>query len=118
MDTRAKIIDSTEAARLAAGGATVVSGYFDPLLAWHAQRLQHMKSDQPVIVVIANPTHAILPARARAELVASLGSVDYVVESRAIPMDALRVDHHLETEDGRRFEQLVAHVHARQQGAS
>jgi hypothetical protein len=40
--------------------------------------------------------------------------VDYVVETR----DGNRVDVHLEHEDDRRFEELLAHVHARQRGAS
>ena len=41
MDTRGKIVAASEAARLAAEGATVVSGYFDPL--WH-----HMRGGWPV----------------------------------------------------------------------
>ncbi len=36
MDTRAKIVDAVQARLLANKGATVVSGYFDPLVASHA----------------------------------------------------------------------------------
>jgi bifunctional ADP-heptose synthase (sugar kinase/adenylyltransferase) len=114
MDTRGKMIGATEAARLAAAGATVVSGYFDPLLASHARRLQELKNGAKLIVVIENPPRPILPARARAELVASLRAVDYVVENRG----GVRVDVRLEEEDRRRFEELIAQVHARQRGAS
>ena len=113
LDTRRKIIASTEAARLAAQGATVVSGYFDPLLASHAARLGELKRGK-LIVVIENPPRAILDARARAEMVASLKVVDYVVESS----NGLVPDVRLDKEDEGRREQLIAHVHARQQGAS
>ncbi len=114
MDTRVKIIAASEAARLVAEGATVVSGYFDPLLAWHARRLAGLKRDGKLIVAIVDPPDPILPARARAELVASLRAVDHVVETN----NGVRVDVRLEDEDQQRFEELVAHVHARQLGAS
>jgi bifunctional ADP-heptose synthase (sugar kinase/adenylyltransferase) len=114
MDTRAKMIAASEAARLAAEGATVVSGYFDPLLASHARRLAGLKNSAKLIVVIEDPPRPILPARARAELVASLRSVDYVVAER----DGMQADIRLQDEDGRRFEELLTHVHARQRGAS
>lgn len=111
------MIGRAEASRLAASGATVVSGFFDPLLAWHARRLRELKTSQPLIVVIADPPRPILPARARAELVASLASVSYVLESRG-ELPELKIDQDLTTEDARRFDDLLAHVHARQQGAS
>lgn len=113
MDTRGKIVGSSEAARIAGEGATVVSGYFDPMVASHARRLAELKSGT-MIVVIENPDRPILPARARAELVASLRAVDYVVVDR----DGLRVDVRLEDEDARRFTELIAHVHSRQRGGS
>jgi hypothetical protein len=46
--------------------------------------------------------------------VAGLRCVDYVSELT----DALPSQIHLETEDGRRFTELLAHVHARQKAAS
>jgi bifunctional ADP-heptose synthase (sugar kinase/adenylyltransferase) len=113
MDTRGKIVGSAEAARRAAEGATVVSGYFDPLVASHARRLAELKRGT-LIVAIENPKRPILTARARAELVASLRAVDYVVEERG----GLRVDVRLEDEDARRFDELVAHVRLRQDGGS
>jgi bifunctional ADP-heptose synthase (sugar kinase/adenylyltransferase) len=111
MDTRGKIVTKVDAARRAAEGATVVSGYFDPLLASHARRLTELKGGAKLIVAIEDPPRPILPARARAELVAGLRAVDFVVES----LDGLRVDVRLEQEDEQRFEELIAHVRSRQQ---
>ena len=114
MDTRSKIVSAVEAAGIAAAGATVVSGYFDPLLASHGRRLAGLKRGAKLIVAIMDPPQPILPARARAELVASLSAVVHVVETS----NGIRVDVRLEEEDQQRFEELVAHVHARQRGAS
>jgi hypothetical protein len=84
MDTRSKIVSSSKAAQIALR-ATVVSGYFDPLLAWHASRLQELKAqfkgDLPLLALIATPPNPILSARARAELVAGLKVVDHVCEA-------------------------------------
>jgi len=115
VDTREKIIDGTEAARVAASGATVVSGYFDPLLAAHAARLAESKPEgAKLLVLIATPDNAILPAAARAELVAGLRCVDYVSELS----DGLQPQIHLEQEDTERFAALLDHVRARQKCAS
>ncbi len=115
MDTRKKIIGATEAAAIAASGATVVSGYFDPLVASHAERLAALKPNgAKLLVLIATPGNAILPAAARAELVAGLRAVDYVAELTA----ALSPQIHLESEDAERFAALLQHVHARQTCAS
>lgn len=115
MDTRKKIVDAGQAARIAASGARVVSGYFDPLVASHAERLAKLKSDgADLLVLIATPENAILPASARAELVAGLRCVDYVSELA----DGLVPQIHLEQEDEARFQALLQHVHARQKAAS
>jgi hypothetical protein len=115
VDTRTKIVAPSEAARLAASGATVVSGYFDPLLASHADRLQELKhAGAPLLILIAEPDDAILPARARAELVAGLRVVDYVAETPG----GIQPHHRLEREDQGRLEELIAHVHSRQGGNS
>lgn len=114
MDTRTKIVSAAEAGQIAAEGATIVSGYFDPLLAGHAERLRELKRPGvPLLVLIAEPEDPILPARARAELVAGLAVVDYVAESA----DGIAPHTRLEQEDLQRREDLIAHVHARQ-GAS
>lgn len=115
MDTRTKIVSAAEAAKLAAAGATVVSGYFDPLIASHAQRLALLKRNgTPLLVLIATPDHPILPARARAELVAGLGVVDHVAELAG----GITPQIQLELEDAARLERLIEHVRARQQAAS
>ena len=117
MDTRTKIVPPAETRRLAAAGALVVSGFFDPLLASHAERLAEIKRDAikregaPLLVLIADPEDAILPARARAELVAGLSVVDYVAEPA--PGNA-EPRFRLEQEDRRRREELIERVHARQ----
>ena len=115
MDTRTKIVPGAEAAKLAAAGATVVSGYFDPLLAAHARRLAQLRRDHtPLLVLVSTPSDPILPARARAELVASLGVVDHVAEAA----EGIEVEINLEQEDNARLEQLIEHVHARQSATS
>lgn len=114
MDTRNKIVTEAEAARAAAGGATVVSGYFDPLVASHAEQLAELKKNSPLIVVIATPERPILPARARAELVASLRIVDFVVDHS----NGLAPHVNLEAEDSARLHHLIDHVHARQNGGA
>jgi len=115
MDTRIKIVTASEAERIARDGATVVSGYFDPLLASHAERLAGLKRNgTPLLVLVAMPDDPILPARARAELVAGLAAVDYVVAEAA---GALEPQVRLEPEDRTRREKLIEHVHARQQAA-
>lgn len=112
MDTREKIIDAAHAARVAASGAIVVSGYFDPMVASHAERLSALKKDGSVLLVlIATPETAILPAAARAELVAGLRAVDHVAEL----VDGLTPQIDLGQEDAERFRALLVHVHARQQ---
>ena len=115
VDTRSKIIDAAQAASIAASGATVVSGYFDPLVASHAERLASLKTDgAKLLVLIATPDNAILPAAARAELVAGLRAVDYVAEIA----EGLTPQIHLEQEDADRFAALLNHVHTRQKCAS
>ena len=114
MDTRCKIVSGTEALRLAQAGATVVSGYFDPLAAEHATRLQGLKrAGSPLLVLIASPPNPILASRARAELVAGLAAVDYVAElSQEIQPDVT-----LEAEDTVLQARLIQHVHTRQSAA-
>jgi len=115
LDTRTKIVSTEAAARLAAAGATVVSGFFDPLVAWHAQRLAHLKrAGAPLLVLIGTPGNAILSVRARAELVASLRVVDHVAEG----CDGVPAQYRLEQEHADRLASLIEHVHARQNGAS
>jgi len=115
VDTRTKIVTTSEAIRLAAAGATVDSGYFDPLLASHAERLAGLKRNgESLLVLIATPVDPILPERARAELVAGLAVVDHVAAA------AVGLEPHvrLEPEDDLRLEKLIRQVHARHQAGS
>jgi hypothetical protein len=115
LDTRNKIISGGQAAHIAASGATVVSGYFDPLIASHGERLAQLKTaSEKLLVLIATPADPILSAAARAELVAALRSVDYVAELA----DGLTAHICLEQEDDERYRGLLQHVHARQKAAS
>lgn len=58
----------------------MVAGYFDPLLAQHAAQLRAAKGEAGCLaVVVLEPEDPILPAQARAELVAALACVDYVM---------------------------------------
>jgi hypothetical protein len=120
VDTRAKIVDAGQARLIAAQGATVVSGYFDPLVASHAERLCELKNaglknrNVPLLVLIATAPDAILPARARAELVAGLAVVDYVCQTA----DGVAPHLSLEREHAERLTRLIEHVHARQRAAS
>jgi bifunctional ADP-heptose synthase (sugar kinase/adenylyltransferase) len=61
-----------------------VSGHFDPLLAEHVRRLrEHLAPGRLLIVEITNSDKPLLAQRARAELVAALTMVDYVVLGNA-----------------------------------
>jgi glycerol-3-phosphate cytidylyltransferase-like family protein len=105
-----------EAERIAASGATVVSGHFDPLLASHAERLQDLKREgAPLLVLITDPSNPILPANARAELVAGLAVVDHVVHQKG---ESIPPDHRLDREHETCLEELIERVHARQRAAS
>jgi hypothetical protein len=119
VDTRTKVL-GPEAAREAAARARregkrirLVTGYFDPLVAEHARGLERAGEGAVLFAAIVEPPQPILPARARAELVAALRSVDYVVTGDA---SVVRPDEtlHREAEDERLTRELVRHVHGRQ----
>lgn len=74
MDTRLKIVDKVPAAEF-----DVVEGHFDPLLAAQARQIAASKGAKPLVAVVRDPDQPLMPSRARAELVAALRAVDYVV---------------------------------------
>jgi len=98
MDTRQKILRPEQLGSLRRAGARlkVVTGCFDPLLAWHARRLKELRQPgELLLVVVTDPPDPILPATARAELVAALDVVDAVViagENLAGLLEALAPD--------------------------
>jgi glycerol-3-phosphate cytidylyltransferase-like family protein len=81
LDTRKKIVPHHELQeRLQGQNARWVSGHFDPLLLEHVRRLVEARENGRLLVVeITNSAHPLLGQRARAELVAALAMVDYVV---------------------------------------
>ncbi|MGH9665507.1 MAG: hypothetical protein ACRD9L_13870 [Bryobacteraceae bacterium] len=121
MDTRTKILtvgQANEILRRNGRRMAVVSGYFDPLLAERAERLEEIRRGSgALLVLVAQPRQPILPARARAELVAGLAAVDYVVAPEgAETLDAavLATAIHEEEADASRQEALAGVVHRRQ----
>jgi hypothetical protein len=96
----------------------VVTGYFDPMLAVHAARLKELAAaGRPLIAVIVEPERPLLPADARACLVAGLAVVDHVMVAPAggtfeLP-NGMRVFRE-EAADLERRAGLMRHVHARQ----
>jgi bifunctional ADP-heptose synthase (sugar kinase/adenylyltransferase) len=88
MDTRSKILSRESAVEIACRvkqqgqKLTVVTGYFDVLRAAHIRDLAAVRSGTGtgvVMVVLLPRAEALLSGRARAELVAGLSMVDYVV---------------------------------------
>jgi bifunctional ADP-heptose synthase (sugar kinase/adenylyltransferase) len=98
----------------------VATGYFDPLLAVHASRLSRLRNRaDALMVVVATPPQPILPGTARAELVAALSVVDYVVLPEETTVEELlariRAKEVLrqEAEDERLTRDLIQHVRSR-----
>ena len=83
MDTRNKIIS----ADAAPPGCTVVTGYFDVLLADHARELSALP--RPLLVAVLRVDGELMSQRARAEMAAGLRVVDYVVIADTTDADAL-----------------------------
>jgi bifunctional ADP-heptose synthase (sugar kinase/adenylyltransferase) len=84
LDTRSKIISPHQIQTLEDRTARWISGHFDPLLAEHVARLRQARQPGSLLVVeVTNPARPLLSQRARAELVAALAMVDYVVMSNA-----------------------------------
>jgi bifunctional ADP-heptose synthase (sugar kinase/adenylyltransferase) len=122
VDTRSKILSRDTAVQLPPP-LTLVTGYFDILRAGHARDLQQARDRapaQPLMVVVLTGLNPLLSPRARAELVAALRMVDYVVTTDDGDLDgiiealkpALLV--RLEAADQRRARQLREHVQRRQ----
>jgi bifunctional ADP-heptose synthase (sugar kinase/adenylyltransferase) len=119
MDTRSKIVNPEAAPH----ACTVVTGSFDVVLAADARELAEIRArqpDRPLVVVVLPLSPELLPQRARAELVAALRMVDYVVTANDAAPDALLAwlepSHlvRLEAAQAERKRQLMEHVHRRQ----
>jgi bifunctional ADP-heptose synthase (sugar kinase/adenylyltransferase) len=98
----------------------VISGHFDPVHAEHARRLRGLRDGSCTVVVLTDSDEPISPQRARAEVVAGLGSVDYVITTEATAVEAvLAAFPHAqvvreEDADVERTRRLMDHVCARQ----
>ncbi|QOY90470.1 nucleotidyl transferase family protein [Paludibaculum fermentans] len=108
MDSRSKIVLPAELP----AGTRLASGYFDPLLTVHAAWLAEARgASDKLAVIIKDPPVPILSARARAELVAALKVVDFVVlDQPSLPA----ADVQLEQRDAAAAAAFVAHVRQRQ----
>jgi len=119
VDTRNKILSADAAPR----AATVVTGTFDVIQAEDARELAAIRAHSPVrplVVVVLPLDDWLLPQRARAELVAGLRMVDYVLITDDRHPDALLAGLQpaevvrLEAVHADRKRQLMGHVHRRQ----
>jgi hypothetical protein len=114
LDSRSKIVT----ADAAPPGCTVVTGYFDVMLAAHVRELATLP--RPLLAVILPLERELLPQRARAELAAGLRIIDYVVIAEDPDADALcerlRAAQivRLEASHAHLTRQLIEHVHKRQ----
>jgi glycerol-3-phosphate cytidylyltransferase-like family protein len=116
VDTRSKILTSADSLPRP---FTLVSGYFDVLRAEHVREFERVRQrtvNRPLVVVVLRCPEELLSQRARAELVAAVRVVDYVVTAdhndlsgiieRLQPAEVVR----LEEADRRRTGRLIEHV--------
>ena len=108
LDTRNKIVRSFSNLEL-----TTVVGYFDPMHAAHVRRLAELcAGGKRINVVVADPADPILPAQARAELVAALGCVEQVVIGERVTGPDVIDERAADTERSRVFAQHVLARHS------
>ena len=118
MDTRRKLLTLDAALALAPGTLTLAAGTFDALRAAHAGDLAAL--ERPLLVAVLPLPGELVPQSARAEMVAGLRVVDYVViadESELEPLVerlAPRSFVRLEALHGERVRELIEHVRSRQ----
>ena len=117
-DTRAKIVSAGSALHKVEG-RTVVTGYFDPMAPAHVRRLAEIAGESGnLVVLVLSPSEPLLELRARAELVAALRMVDWVVPCEsALPVELLAAAGRVvrdEEGDLARAAELMEHVRRRQ----
>ena len=104
----------------------MVTGYFDVLRAGHARDLEQARHDAraaTLLAIVMPLPAALLPQRARAELVAALRAVDYVVLADAEDVERLVASLQparllrMEEADDRRARQLRELVRSRVRNA-
>lgn len=88
--------------------ANWITGHFDPLLAEHAAMVHAAAQPERLLIVeVTNPPAPLLPLRARAELVAALAEVSYV----------LMTDSETAASDAAITQRFIEEVHRRTNGA-
>jgi glycerol-3-phosphate cytidylyltransferase-like family protein len=119
MDTRTKIVAPEVLAAPGLNAPTVAVGYFDVLQPAHVAELETLGGPGPLVVVVLPLAGELLSQRSRAELIAALRSVDYVVVAEDSDpsrlLDLLQPSRvaRLETEDLRRRQELIDEVRRR-----
>ena len=125
MDTRTKILSETvaletlEALRAQGESVRAVTGFFDVLLAAHVRALRDFaEGKSKLIALVLNPPEPLLAQDARAELAASLATVDYVVAVADDGAELLRGIQparvlRMEADDAHRRRELIEHVQRR-----
>jgi glycerol-3-phosphate cytidylyltransferase-like family protein len=122
VDTRNKILTPAAALAIPVRPIAIVTGTFDVLRAAHACELEEARTRSgaaALLVVVLPRGGEVLPQRARAELVAALRAVDYVVTAGVEELEGLiqTLDPtnvvHLEEADERRYRQLREQILSR-----
>jgi len=119
MDTRNKIVTADTLPNLGLRAPVVAVGYFDVLRPAHVAELEALAGAGPLVVVVLQLDGEFLAERTRAELVAALRAVDYVVAAAdpdpSALLDVLRPARvaRLETADLRRRHELIEDVRRR-----
>ncbi len=122
MDTRLKIMEPAQVSARVHGEVTLITGYFDVLTAAHVRRLREIamsRADSRLIVIVLDPPAALLAGRARAELLAGLDMVDYVILPGARPLEHVLAELPAgevvreESSDQERRRDLIQHVQRR-----
>jgi glycerol-3-phosphate cytidylyltransferase-like family protein len=115
VDTRNKILTWEQIPK----GGMVVTGYFDLLRVEHSRDLECMRQRlprAPLIILVLPQSGELLTQRARAEMVAAIRMVDYVLVADSEDLDEIlkRLEPaeivRLEADDLRRERHLIEHV--------
>ncbi len=125
MDTREKIIELSQAPQRFSHGKWILApALFDPLTATQATRLAGLRENESKLAaIVLDVSETLLPANARAALIAALRSVDLVVVAEpqawrdAIPVSANIKIVEDETGEAARSAEFVQFLRARQKSA-
>ena len=111
LDTRKKIVGREELElRLDDRPVRWIAGHFDPLLAEHVRWLAEERHPGTALVVeVTNPPQPLLAQRARAELVAALSMVDFVILGARKPALDAAISERFVAQVLRRHQQEQAH---------